>query len=90
VCADYKDYLLIQVEAALRSFASLFPMEAHQEDGISLRSHPKITSEALRKEVARELTNAGIQIIEARVSYLGYSSEIAATMLRKQQARAVI
>jgi len=83
---NYVAYLRIQSEAALRNATSQYPYESQKEGEVGLRSHPTEISEALRTEIDARLEKAGIEIIEAKISHLAYSSEIAQAMLRKQQA----
>jgi len=87
---NYFEYLRIQSEAALRQSTALFPYEATREGEVGLRNSPKEVSKSLCEEISSRLGKAGIQIVEARISHLAYSSEIAGAMLRKQQATAVI
>ncbi len=86
---DYEDYLSVQSESALRVLASRHPYDS--EDGAtSLRGSVEEISDALRNDIQERLDKAGIQIVEARISHLAYSPEIAAAMLQRQQAKAVI
>lgn len=86
---DYEDYLSVQSESALRVLASRHPYDS--EDGeISLRGSVEEISDSLRNDIQERLEKAGIQIVEARISHLAYSPEIAAAMLQRQQAKAVI
>ncbi len=87
---DYEDYVNIQSEAALRNMAISYPYDQHDDNEISLRSHPQEISEALKGEVQERLGKAGVRVIEARISHLAYAPEIASAMLRRQQASAVI
>lgn len=80
---NYRHYMMVQSEAALRAFAAKYPLEPHAEDQVSLRSHPFQISDDLRDEIQKQLGKAGIQIVEAKISYLAYSNEIAQAMLRK-------
>jgi len=80
---NYKDYLHIQAEAALRQSTSLFPYEASQEGEVALRSSPVEVGESLRTEIQARLDKAGIEIVEAKITHLAYSAEIASAMLRK-------
>lgn len=86
----YEDFVQIQSEAAIRSMASLYPYDQHEEGQISLRSHPIEISDRLRTEIQDRLSKAGIHVIEARISHLAYSPEIAQAMLQRQQAGAII
>ena len=80
----------IQSEAAIRSMASIYPYDPHEEDEVALRSHPVEVSTQMKKEIQERLTEAGINVIEARISHLAYSPEIAQAMLQRQQAGAII
>lgn len=86
---DYVDYVSTQAETAVRTLASHYPYDA-ENDEVSLRGNPDQVSATLRKELSERLSNAGIQIIDARLTHLAYSPEIAQAMLRKQQAQAII
>lgn len=86
---DYEDYLAVQSESALRVLASRHPYDS--EDGeVSLRASGQEISDALRNDIQERLDKAGIQVVEARISHLAYAPEIAAAMLQRQQAKAVI
>jgi len=80
----------IQSEAAIRAMATSYPYDQHSDGEISLRSHPKEISDRLRDEIQDRLAQAGINVIEARISHLAYSPEIAGAMLQRQQAGAII
>ena len=87
---DYESFVQIQSEAAIRAMATSYPYDQHSADMISLRSHPKEISDRLRDEIQDRLAKAGIHVIEARISHLAYSPEIAGAMLQRQQAGAII
>ena len=87
---DYESFVQIQSEAAIRAMATSYPYDQHEAGQISLRSHPKEISDRLRDEIQDRLAQAGIQVIEARISHLAYSPEIAGAMLQRQQAGAII
>jgi len=87
---DYESFVQIQSEAAIRAMATSYPYDQHEEGQISLRSHPAEISERLRHEIQDRLAQAGINVIEARISHLAYSPEIAQAMLQRQQAGAII
>ncbi len=87
---NFEEFVTIQSEAALRSLATSFPYESDDENQLSLRSNPKESSEALRKEIQARVDTAGVHVIEARISHLAYAPEIAGAMLRRQQAAAII
>jgi regulator of protease activity HflC (stomatin/prohibitin superfamily) len=89
---NYENYVTIQSEAALRNLATSYPYEDHGEAGagISLRSHPTEIAQKLKEEVHERLQKAGVEVLEARLSHLAYSPEIAQAMLQRQQASAVL
>ena len=87
---DYESFVQIQSEAAIRAMASSYPYDQHEEGQVSLRSHPTEISERLKEEIQDRLSKAGINVIEARISHLAYSPEIAQAMLQRQQAGAII
>ncbi len=91
---DYKNFVRVQTDAAVRKLASMYPYdnfadEGHKED-ITLRSSVNEVSEALEKEVQERLSMAGIEVLEARIGYLAYAQEIANAMLKRQQATAIV
>ena len=87
---DYAGFVEIQSESALRNLGTTYPYEPHDGESIALRSNPQEIAEALVKEIQDRLTQAGITVIEARISHLAYAPEIANAMLRRQQASAII
>ena len=87
---DYEEFVQIQSESALRNLSTTYPYEPHEGEGTALRSHPAEIAHALREEVQDRLETAGVTVIEARISHLAYSPEIANAMLRRQQASAII
>ena len=87
---DYESFVHIQSEAALRSMATSYPYDQHEDGQMSLRSHAAEISEHLQKELAERLADAGVQVLDARISHLAYAPEIAHAMLQRQQANAVI
>lgn len=87
---DFEEFVQIQSESALRNLSTTFPYEPHEGEGVALRSHPAEIAQALREEIQDRLETAGVTVIEARISHLAYSPEIANAMLRRQQASAVI
>jgi regulator of protease activity HflC (stomatin/prohibitin superfamily) len=87
---DYEEFVQIQSESALRNLSTTYPYEPHEGEGTALRSHPGEIAQALRKEIQDRLEQAGVTVIEARISHLAYSPEIANAMLRRQQASAII
>jgi len=87
---NYENFVRIQTEAALRNLATRYPYDAHIDGEISLRSHTAEIAEHLKTEIQDRLTQAGVLVIEARISHLAYAPEIAGAMLQRQQASAVI
>jgi regulator of protease activity HflC (stomatin/prohibitin superfamily) len=87
---DYESYVHIQSEAAIRAMASSYPYDQHEEGQVSLRSHPAEISNHLKEQLDERLATAGVDVIEARISHLAYAPEIAAAMLQRQQAGAII
>ncbi len=87
---DYEEFVQIQSESALRNLSTTFPYEPHEGEGTALRSHPAEIAQALRSEIQDRLEQAGVTVIEARISHLAYAPEIANAMLRRQQATAII
>ncbi len=87
---DYEHYVKVQSEAAERNLATHYPYDSHIEGHISLRGSTDEVAKRLRSEVQDRLAKAGVEVIEARISHLAYAPEIAAAMLRRQQAGAII
>lgn len=87
---DYESFVHIQTEAALRNLATAHPYESHNDEKITLRSDPQKIATLLQKEVQDRLIKAGVKVIEARISHLAYAQEIAASMLKRQQAQAIV
>jgi regulator of protease activity HflC (stomatin/prohibitin superfamily) len=87
---SYEDYIKVQTESAVRNLASRYPYDAHEEHHVSLRGNAAEVAKGLKSEIQERLTKAGVEVIEARISHLAYASEIAAAMLRRQQAGAII
>jgi regulator of protease activity HflC (stomatin/prohibitin superfamily) len=89
---NYLQYVNIQSEAAVRHLANSFPYDNIEDEtaGITLRGGAEQVSHLLEKELNERLDRAGIEVLEARISHLAYSPEIAHTMLQRQQASAII
>jgi regulator of protease activity HflC (stomatin/prohibitin superfamily) len=87
---DYVRYVEVQSESALRSVAVHYPYDSHTEGGFSLSQNTDEVSQALEKALVERLLKAGVEVIEARISHLAYAQEIAAAMLQRQQASAII
>lgn len=86
---DYEQYVTTQSETAVRHLASSYPYDAG-DDHLSLRRNADEVSQALQVELQDRLGRAGVEVLEARLSHLAYSPEIAGAMLRRQQAEAII
>ena len=87
---NYENYVHVQTESALRNMATSYPYDAHDEEKLSLRGHTASIADHLRKEIQERLSRAGVDVIEARITHLAYAPEIAAAMLQRQQAGAII
>lgn len=87
---DYEHYVKVQSEAALRNLATSYAYDAHDDTHVSLRGHTAAVAEHLKREIGDRLVKAGVEVIEARISHLAYAPEIAAAMLQRQQAGAII
>ena len=96
---NYKEYLSLQCDSALRNIVRIYPYDVAPNvdttgDGLadegSLRGSSEVVAERIRKEIQERVSEAGIEIIEARITYLAYAPEIAAVMLQRQQASAII
>jgi regulator of protease activity HflC (stomatin/prohibitin superfamily) len=86
---DYNNYVHVQSEAALRNLATSYVYDAH-DDQESLRGSTGRIAEHLKQEIQDRLSKAGVEVMEARISHLAYAPEIAAAMLQRQQAGAII
>ncbi|MBQ3533040.1 MAG: SPFH domain-containing protein [Oscillospiraceae bacterium] len=96
---NYKEYLSLQCDAALRNIVRIYPYDVapnvdttgdgHADEG-SLRGSSEVVAERIRAEIQSKVTQAGLEIVEARITYLAYAPEIAAVMLQRQQASAII
>jgi hypothetical protein len=87
---DYTRYVAVQSESALRATATQYPYDSHSTGELSLSTHTTEVSQALEKALHERLMKAGVEVIEARISHLAYAPEIAAAMLQRQQASAII
>ena len=88
---NYDSFVKVQSEAAVRHIANMYPYDfSDNPTGISLRGNTEDVAESLKKELQERLAPAGVMIEEARISHLAYAPEIAAAMLQRQQASAVI
>ncbi|MCU0646749.1 MAG: SPFH domain-containing protein [Gemmatimonadaceae bacterium] len=87
---DYEKYVHMQSEAALRTLASSYPYDAHRTGEISLSTHTAEISKGLSEALHERFAKAGVEVIESRISHLAYAPEIAAAMLQRQQASAIV
>jgi regulator of protease activity HflC (stomatin/prohibitin superfamily) len=88
---NYVDFLSIQCDAALREIVRSYPYDTPgSDDEMSLRGSSQGIAEELRKEIQAKVDIAGLEILEARITHLAYAPEIAAAMLQRQQAAAII
>ena len=96
---NYKEYLSLQCDSALRNIVRIYPYDVAPNvdttgDGIadegSLRGSSEIVANRIKEEIQQKVNIAGIEIIEAKITYLAYAPEIAAVMLQRQQASAII
>lgn len=96
---NYKEYLSLQCDSALRNIVRIYPYDVAPGvdttgDGVadegSLRGSSEIVAARIRDEIQQKVTDAGLEILEARITYLAYAPEIAAVMLQRQQASAII
>jgi regulator of protease activity HflC (stomatin/prohibitin superfamily) len=87
---DYTRYVAVQSESALRATATQYPYDSYSTDELSLSQNTAEVSQALERALVDRLLKAGVEVIEARISHLAYAQEIAAAMLQRQQASAII
>lgn len=96
---NYKEYLSLQCDTALRNIVRIYPYDVAenvdttgdgQADEGSLRGSSEIVAARIREEIQSRVSKAGIEILEARITYLAYAPEIAAVMLQRQQASAIV
>lgn len=96
---NYKEYLSLQCDSALRNIVRIYPYDVAtnvdttgdgQADEGSLRGSAEVVAERIKQEIQSKVGDAGLEIIEARITYLAYAPEIASVMLQRQQASAII
>ena len=87
---NFEHYVKVQTEAAVRNLATQYPYDAYQEGHKSLRANTNEIADQLKVEVQERLAKAGVEVLEARINHLAYAPEIAAAMLQRQQAGAII
>jgi hypothetical protein len=87
---NYENYVHVQSESALRNLATSYTYDTHDDATMSLRGHTTAVADHLKREIQDRLIRAGVEVIEARITHLAYAPEIAAAMLQRQQAGAII
>lgn len=96
---NYKEYLSLQCDGALRNIVRIYPYDVSPNvdttgDGVadegSLRGSSEVVATRIKEEIQSKVENAGLEIVEARITYLAYAPEIAAVMLQRQQASAIV
>ncbi len=87
---DYVQYVTMQSESALRTLASTYPYDHHGSNDIALSTHTTEVSKGLMDALQERFAKAGVHVVEARISHLAYAQEIAAAMLQRQQAGAIV
>lgn len=96
---NYKEYLSLQCDSALRNIVRIYPYDVAanvdttgdgQADEGSLRGSAEVVADRIKKEIQEKVREAGLEIIDARITYLAYAPEIASVMLQRQQASAII
>ncbi len=87
---NYRDFVSVQSESALRHVATSHPYDDTTGAGTSLRGSTDVVAAGLARELAQKVAIAGVEIVEVRISHLAYAPEIAQAMLRRQQANAVV
>jgi regulator of protease activity HflC (stomatin/prohibitin superfamily) len=87
---DFVRFVAIQAETAVRHIATSYPYDAHGDERLSLRENASEITERLSAEIAARVEAAGVRVVESRITHLAYAPEVAAAMLRRQQANAVV
>jgi regulator of protease activity HflC (stomatin/prohibitin superfamily) len=87
---DYKSFVRVQIEAAVRTIGSRYPYDDFEHHDVTLRGNNEQVRTELRAELINRLQVAGITVDECGFTHLAYASEIAGAMLRRQQAQAVV
>jgi regulator of protease activity HflC (stomatin/prohibitin superfamily) len=87
---SYERFVTVQTESAVRNLATRYAYDAHDDSKPSLRGHTDTIADELRDEIHDRLADAGVEVVEARISHLAYAPEIAQAMLQRQQAGAII
>ncbi len=89
---DYMHFVIIQTEAAVRKLAGMYPYDNLEDEkaALTLRDGGEAVNKKLEDEISERLMIAGVEVLEARINYLAYATEIASAMLKRQQAVAII
>ena len=87
---DYVNYVHVQSESAVRNLATHYPYDTQEDGQLSLRGNTEEVAGQLQVEIQGRLTEAGVEVLEARITHLAYAPEIASAMLQRQQAGAII
>ena len=87
---DYVNYVHVQSESAVRNLATHYPYDTQEDGQLSLRGDTEEVAGQLQAEIQGRLTEAGVEVLEARITHLAYAPEIASAMLQRQQAGAII
>ena len=87
---DYVNYVHVQSESAVRNLATHYPYDTQEDGQLSLRGNTEEVAGQLQAEIQGRLTEAGVEVMEARITHLAYAPEIASAMLQRQQAGAII
>ena len=87
---DFERYVAVQSESAVRAVAQSYPYDSHADNEEALSTHTAEVSQSLQQAIHERLARAGVEVVEARISHLAYSPEIAQAMLQRQQATAII
>ncbi len=87
---DYENFMRVQSDSAVRNLATQYPYDSRDENVTSLRGNTEDIAERLKTEIQGRLNQAGLQVLEARITHLAYAQEIASAMLQRQQAGAII
>lgn len=87
---DYRHFMRVQSESAIRNLASQYRYDSREEGELSLRGNTDEIADRLKTEIQGRLHKAGLEVLEARITHLAYAPEIASAMLQRQQASAII
>ena len=87
---DYESFVHMQSESAIRTMATSYPYDQHEEGQFALRSHAAEVSKHLMKELQERLADAGVQVLDSRISHLADAPEIAQAVLQRKPANAII